>query len=71
MRVALLALMVLAGCASHKVWVRPGASQQDFAMDSGQCKAQAFSVPNAPMMQVAVVYNSCMQGKGWHTQDAQ
>jgi hypothetical protein len=45
--------------------MKDGGTQEDFQMDSGQCKAQAYSVPGAPPMQIAIVYNSCMQGKGW------
>lgn len=70
MKKALLAILVLAGCVTtEKVWIKDGASQQDFYAESGQCKAQAFSAPGMPMMQVAIVYASCMQGKGWHTEE--
>jgi hypothetical protein len=59
-------VLVLAGCATTEtVWVRSGASEQDFYQDRGQCQAQAFSVPGAPMMQAAIVFSGCMQGKGW------
>lgn len=58
---------VLAGCATTEtVWRKAGITNEDWYIDSGQCKAQAFSVPGAPMMQIALVYNSCLQGKGWH-----
>jgi hypothetical protein len=71
MRVALLAaVLALAGCATtESVWMKSGATQQDFYMDRGQCQAQAFGVSNAPLMQVAIVFNACMQGKGWYTQE--
>lgn len=63
----LAVLLLLCGCATQpEVWVKAGAGSPEFNMDAGQCKAQAFSVPNAPLMQVAIIYNSCMQGKGWH-----
>lgn len=66
----ILLALLLASCATtESVWVKPGSSEREFAMEAGQCKAQAFSVPNAPLMQVAIVYNSCMQGKGWHQED--
>ena len=61
---------LVTGCATNSVWVRQGASNEDFQMDAGQCKAQAFSIPGAPPMQIAIVYNSCMQGKGWHQERA-
>ena len=70
MRKTLLVMLVLAGCAStEKVWVKDGAGQQDFHTESGQCRAQAFSAPGMPMMQVAIIYSSCMQGKGWYTEE--
>lgn len=61
---------LLAGCATtESVWVKPGSTQQSFNMDKGQCNAQAFSVPGAPLMQIALVQNSCMQGKGWQLEE--
>ena len=78
MKSLLFALVILAGCAptTKDVWVKQGATQQDFFTDADQCKAQAFSAPGMPMaqapgmpmMQVENIYNSCMQGKGWHTE---
>jgi hypothetical protein len=56
----------LAGCGTT-YWEKPGATTQDFYSDAGQCKAQAFSAPGMYAMQVAIIYNSCMQGKGWYT----
>jgi hypothetical protein len=64
--VACALALTLAACATQqKNWYRDGASQQDFAMDQGQCQAQSFGVPGASVLQVALVYNSCMRGKGW------
>ncbi len=63
--IAISAAIILAGCAAPATWHKAGASQEDFLMDRGQCNAQAYSVTGAPMMQVAIVFNSCMQGKGW------
>ena len=68
MRIAIftMALACLVGCATtENVWEKHGASDQAFNMEAGQCRAQAFSVPVASAMQIALVYNSCMQGKGW------
>jgi hypothetical protein len=62
--------MLLAACAQQKVWYRDGATQQDFYMDQGQCKAQGFSVASGNMVQAAMVFNSCMQGKGWYLTNA-
>lgn len=62
----LLTLLALAGCATtEQVWDKPGAGNREFSMDQGQCQAQAFGTPFATNMQVALVYNSCMRGKGW------
>lgn len=62
----LAAAIALSACATHpRQWVREGAGAEDFHRDSGQCKAEAFAVPGAPMLQIAMVYNACMQGKGW------
>ncbi len=62
-----LLVCILAGCATQTefIWVKPGSSSNDLSIDHGQCSAQAFSVPNAPLMQVAIVQNQCMRGKGW------
>lgn len=56
----------LTACANQKVWQKDGATQQDFYMDQGQCKAQGFSVASGNLVQAAIVFNSCMQGKGWY-----
>lgn len=67
----LLVALLLAGCAAKKMayWEKPGSNAQDFNQDMGQCRAQAFGVPGAMnnLMQVAMVQNACMQGKGWYT----
>lgn len=69
-RLLLLALLPVAGCATtEQVWNKPGSGNQEFAMDQGQCQAQAFGTPFATNMQVALVYNSCMRGKGWQLID--
>lgn len=70
MRVIVAVALVLAGCASSKVWVKEGSSTRDFNVDAGQCKAQAFAVPGAPLIQVSIVYNACMEGKGWQLQNS-
>jgi hypothetical protein len=69
MRTIVFALAVfMAGCATKTVsyWEKPGASPQDFNIDRGQCNAQAFSVASGNLMQIAIVQNSCLQGKGWY-----
>jgi hypothetical protein len=65
--VLLLAPLLLVACQNQgTTWEREGATQQDFYMDQGQCKAQAFGLPGGNMMQMAMVMNACMQGKGWY-----
>lgn len=69
-----LGALLLAGCATQPerqaAWVKSGATEQDFNTDSGQCRAQAMSIPGAMnnMAQVAAVHGSCMQGKGWRSE---
>jgi hypothetical protein len=56
----------LGACAQQQWhWERPGATAGDFYQDRGQCNAQAFAVPGAGLLQIALVQNSCLQGKGW------
>jgi hypothetical protein len=57
--------LALAACAQPRVWYRAGATQQDFYMDQGQCKAQGFGANSGTLLQIALIYNACMQGKGW------
>lgn len=65
-----LFVLLLAGCATTEdVWVQQGASDQQFYMDRGQCQAQAFGAPGMQALQVALIFNGCMQGKGWHTEE--
>lgn len=61
-----LLLLCLAGCASAP-WMKPGVGPGEFNVDSGQCQAQAYSAGagSAPRQ---VIYNACMQGKGWEKQ---
>lgn len=69
-KTAMLCSTLLLGCATTQtVWVKPGATQNDFSMDHAQCSAQAFSVPNAPLMQVAIIQNQCLRGKGWYLEE--
>jgi len=68
--VIVIALIIgLEGCATNQEpdwhWYKPRATQQDFLMDDGQCKAQGFGIPGGNLLQVVLVHQSCMQGKGW------
>lgn len=58
----------LFGCANN-VWVKPGASVNDFNVDRAQCNAQSYSIPFASIYQQTAVQNECMQGKGWSLRD--
>lgn len=69
-KILLVATLLVAGCATTEtVWVKPGSSNQDFYIDSSQCKAQGASVPMVSMFQLVMVYQNCMGGKGWYLQD--
>jgi hypothetical protein len=70
MKAASLLLLALAGCAHQPefIWVKPGGTTQDFSIDSGQCRAQAFSVPGVSLPQAVIVMEACLQGKGWTQQ---
>ncbi|HET7766312.1 MAG TPA: hypothetical protein VFK92_14590 [Burkholderiales bacterium] len=50
--------------------VKPGATRQDFYLDSGDCRGKAYSAPGAMdnAAQVARAFNGCMQAKGWSFQ---
>lgn len=63
----LLFVVALAGCAAptETVWMKPGATNSDFYQDQGQCDAQAFSVASGNLMQIVMVQNGCLRGKGW------
>jgi len=64
----IFAALLMAGCATGNDWhwEKPRASHQDFAMDSGQCRAQALSGTGGFVSQgtVMIMY-SCLEGKGW------
>ena len=64
-RIGGVVALLLAGCMTPPTWHKSGSSQSDFYVDRGQCNAQAYSVPGMQYMQVGIVFNSCMQGKGW------
>lgn len=70
MRLVLLMAVVgaIAGCATtERVWMREGSTDQEFYMDRGQCQAQAFGIPGVTTFQAALVFTSCMRGKGWES----
>lgn len=65
------ALMALSGCVTPQyVWHKDGASQQEFYMDQGFCKAQGIQGTGGMInMGTFMIINSCMQGKGWEEQE--
>ena len=68
--ISLPLIFAIVGCSSimnktEEYWEKPGASDRDFNVDRGQCNAQAFSVAGGNLMQMVIVQNSCLQGKGW------
>jgi hypothetical protein len=66
----LFAVLLVGGCATTEtVWVKSGSTQQDFYVESSQCRAQGASVPMASMFQIVMVYTNCMGGKGWYQQE--
>lgn len=61
----LAVLLLLAGCATKQGgWDKPGATEQDFHKDRGQCVAQAYAAPTT--FQQSAIVIGCMQGKGWY-----
>ena len=64
-----LMILFLSGCATTEtVWVKPGSTEQDFYIDSSQCKAQGASIAGVSLYQLVFVYQNCMAGRGWYTQ---
>lgn len=74
MRVLVLfaAAVALAGCAQDVVWVKPDATEQDLARDSDGCRSQAYASQGmtSDAQRMLVIYQSCMEGKGWHREQA-
>ncbi len=69
--IAIAAILALAGCVHQEKapdwhWEKQGGTQQGFNQDAGQCDAQAFGVAGGNLLQIALVYDGCMRGKGWY-----
>jgi hypothetical protein len=76
---SLCALVLLTGCA-RSVWVKPGASQQDFANDRYTCLQQSQQQRSAAQVNAyggaassgsytnADLFNACMNAAGWYLQ---
>ncbi len=84
-RVAGGLILLLAGCASHKVWVRPDLTQQQFAQDNYACVQEANAAGKGdwtfgPLWWVLwqqgegrkgarKMYEMCMQARGYELRD--
>jgi predicted aspartyl protease len=69
--VILLACCIM-GCAKT-VWVKPGASQQDFTTDQYNCEKDArqsgyFGTGLVGAINMQNFYDSCMNSRGWYSQ---
>lgn len=67
MRIALLLIVFLAGCASlEPKWTKAGATPKDFDVADAQCEAEGVERANAIATHIArFYYLGCMQAKGW------
>jgi hypothetical protein len=67
MRIAVLLMVFVAGCASmHPKWTKEGSKPQDFDIANSECEAEAVSRANAIATHIArFYYLGCMQAKGW------
>jgi len=65
-----IALMVVGGCANNNVWVKPGASQQDFITDRYSCNKDAhqsnFGSGLAGAIDESNFFGQCMNAHGWY-----
>ena len=61
------AALALAGCAQDVVWAKPDATEQDLARDSDGCRSQAYASQGmtTDAQRQLVIYQSCMEAKGW------
>jgi hypothetical protein len=56
--------LALSACATKQGgWDKPGATDQEFQQDRGQCVAQAYAAPSNYQRQAIMI--GCMSGKGW------
>jgi hypothetical protein len=73
--IAVLAAVLLSGCA-QKVWVKPGATQEEFRMDRYQCEKDVrqsghFDSGFLGTMEMQQFFNECMNAKGYFLQTQQ
>ncbi len=65
--------ILLSGCGPRAVWVKPGASQQDFTTDRESCERETpqsayFGAGSLGDIKKQTFFNSCMNAHGWHPQ---
>jgi hypothetical protein len=66
-----LTTLWLSGCATNNNnnwhWEKSGASEYEFNMANGQCRAQGFAGTGGMLtMGTIMIIDSCLQGKGWY-----
>ena len=61
------AVVALAGCAQEVAWQKAGAGEQELEQDSAGCRSQANAGQGmtSDTQRLIVVYQSCMEAKGW------
>ena len=72
----LLATLILCGCATPRVWNKPGATQSDFASDSYSCEKDSrqsgyFGTGIAGALNMQSFFDKCMVAHGWSLSSAQ
>jgi hypothetical protein len=81
-RIAVVVFLIfLAGCANNNVWVKEGASKNDFESDKYSCLQQSQQQEGSAVVNQyggsarngavtnGILYNSCMGSKGWSLQN--
>ena len=73
--ILLTTILALCGCAKT-FWVKPGATQQDFARDSYECERDArqsgyFGTGIAGAINMQAFQERCMVARGWSKQTEQ
>jgi hypothetical protein len=70
-RVLVAVIVMLAGCAGHRYYFKPGATTEDFETDKAGCQAQAEAAttyqtnPFIAVDQHIRMTDLCLRGKGW------
>jgi thiol:disulfide interchange protein len=68
MRIALLLIVFVAGCASLQEgkWTKDGSTPQDFEVIDAQCQVSALAASNEiNTMHTMINYTGCMKAAGW------